>query len=812
LKRPILIFLFGFFSVFRVQVSLAQTPGISGVVSDQQNLAIVNATVVLEGKSIQTTTDSTGFFQLMVRSPGRHMIVVFSPGKKVFRRAVEVGAAPIALSIVLENLEAELEEVIVRGDTVSSFGRISLRQVEQFGIYAGKKSEVIVLQDVTANKSTNNARQIFARATGLNIWESDAAGLQLGIGGRGLNPNRTSNFNTRQNGYDIAADALGYPESYYTPPMEAIDKIDLVRGAASLQYGTQFGGMLNFRFKKGASDRPLEITARQTIGSWNFLNSFTSAGGTLKKGTINYYTFFQYRQGDGWRPNSEFSALNGFGSVQWRIHPDIELQLDVTRHTYEAKQAGGLTDRQFSINPRQSVRGRNWFAVDWNLAALLLTWEISARSKVNTRLFGLHAQRLALGNLERINVADLGGNRTLMDGRFRNTGMESRFLQRYTLGNQEQTLIAGVRWYRSASSAVQGDASDGAGVDFRFLHPDNPENSGYDFPNRNTAVFAEHLFRLSDRLTVTPGVRYEWIQTSADGFYKQRVFDNAGNLIVERRVDESISRNRDFVLLGIGLAYDFTTNTAFYANFSQNYRAITFTDLRVANPNFSVDENIRDERGFTADAGIRGGKSAGFVWEATLFHMLYRDRIGQVLRSDRAPLYLDYRLRTNVADARNTGLEVFGEWNILQKPAFIATGTRFTIFMNAAYIDARYFNSPDASIRGNNVEMVAPVLIRTGSSFQYRRLKGSVQVSHTARHFSDATNAVRTAAAVEGEIPAYTVADLSLSYFWKRVGFEASFNNITDARYFTRRAEAYPGPGIIPADARSVYLTMQFIL
>ena len=28
-------------------------------------------------------------------------------------------------------------------------------------------------------------------------------GLQLNIGGRGLDPNRTSNFNTRQNGYDI---------------------------------------------------------------------------------------------------------------------------------------------------------------------------------------------------------------------------------------------------------------------------------------------------------------------------------------------------------------------------------------------------------------------------------------------------------------------------------------------------------------------------------------------------------------------------------------------------------------------------------
>ncbi len=71
------------------------------------------------------------------------------------------------------------------------------------------------MKDITANTATNNSRQIYSKIAGLNIFESDGgAGLQLSIGGRGLDPNRTSNFNTRQNGYDISADALGYPESY----------------------------------------------------------------------------------------------------------------------------------------------------------------------------------------------------------------------------------------------------------------------------------------------------------------------------------------------------------------------------------------------------------------------------------------------------------------------------------------------------------------------------------------------------------------------------------------------------------------------
>ena len=78
-----------------------------------------------------------------------------------------------------------------------------------------KRSDLLDLS--MANLASNNARQIYNQIPGLNIYQNDDAGLQLNIGGRGLNPNRTSNFNTRQNGYDISADALGYPESYYTP-------------------------------------------------------------------------------------------------------------------------------------------------------------------------------------------------------------------------------------------------------------------------------------------------------------------------------------------------------------------------------------------------------------------------------------------------------------------------------------------------------------------------------------------------------------------------------------------------------------------
>ena len=124
-----------------------------------------------------------------------------------------------------------------------------------------------------ANKASNNARQAFAKIPSLNIWESDNAGLQLDIGGRGLSPRRSANFNTRQNGYDISADALGYPESYYVPPQQAVKQIEVVRGAGALQYGSQFGGLVNFKLKQGSKEKAFNLETENTYGAFNFINT-----------------------------------------------------------------------------------------------------------------------------------------------------------------------------------------------------------------------------------------------------------------------------------------------------------------------------------------------------------------------------------------------------------------------------------------------------------------------------------------------------------------------------------------------------------
>lgn len=705
-----------------------------------------------------------------------------------------------------------LDTVLVKQGDQKHTGFTRLRDVEGTAIYAGKKTEVVDMKDVVGNKATNNSRQIYSKVAGLNIWENDGAGIQLAIGGRGLSPNRVSNFNTRQNGYDMSADALGYPESYYTPPSEAVDRIEIVRGAASLQYGTQFGGMINFRMNRGDT-AAFNATARVTGGSWNFLNTSASVGGTVSK--LNYYAFYQHKQGDGWRPNSEFNSNTAYTSATYNFSDRISMTLQYTYMNYLEHQPGGLTDADFAKDPHQSIRARNWFKVNWNLGAATLDYRISNRLHFDTRFFGLLAQRDALGLLTFINRIDDGSDRNLYRDHYRNWGNESRLLYQYPLGKLTSTALVGMRYYEGHTHREQGFGNDGAGGakgDFRFtptLPADSLKYSDYTFPNHNTALFAENIFRITPRLSITPGVRFENIVTRAQGNYTNVVFDLSGNPINPQRITDNKMNKRHFLLGGIGAAYNLPGEMQVYANVSQNYKAINFNDLRTLNPNLRVDSNLQDEKGYSADLGIR--KNAGILnFDVSVFMIKYDNKIGSILSVDNSN-FIIYNLRTNVAQSRHYGVETYAEADIWQWLKGAQTRTSVLLFSNFSLISAKYRNSKDPSIEGRRVEFVPNVVFKTGLTVRRRTWTAAYQFSYTGKQYTDATNAKFTDNAIDGIVPAYSIMDLSGEYYFnKHFTLSASINNLANQHYFTRRADSYPGPGIVPADARSFYATLQY--
>jgi len=791
-------------AVFACSTAFAQQLQISGVIKNG-DAPINGVTITLLPAGLKTTSNAEGYFVFTVLTAGNYEVVATFLGAETYRKKVNLDSKNINLKINIDNHESrQLSEVTVQ-DTAFRQASGNLKQVEGTAIYAGKKTEVINIANLNVNLATNNARQIYSRAAGINIIEYDGGGLQLGIGGRGLNPSRVSNFNTRQNGYDISADALGYPESYYTPTTEAVDRIEIIRGAASLQYGTQFGGMINFLMKKGPANKPFEITSRQTAGSFGFFNTFNSIGGTVKK--LNYYAYYQYKRGDGWRPNSGFNQHGAYIHLDYALTDRLKVTAEYTYMDYLAQLPGGLTDADFAADAHQSVRERNWFKVNWNLAALTFDYRLGDNTRLNWRSYHLDAGRTALGILDYIDRPDPGGPRDMLKDHYSNYGSELRLLHQYKLGGtQTNSLLTGVRVYKGKTLRSQGAADAGSGPVFDYTGA-FPSSSQYAFPGTNVAVFTENIFQLTDKWSVTPGARFEFISTKADGYYTTRSSPYPDFYYIQN--PENKTNNRSFVFFGVGTSYKPTAGIELYANISQNYRSVNFNDIRVLNRNARVDSLLTDERGYTADGGIRGTINSFMRYDVSVFYLKYNKRIGSV--NVKSPDGLEtYRLRENIGDSRNIGLESLIEADILKAVTQGTSKYKLSVYTNFALIDAKYINSRDASVRpGNKVEFVPPLLFRTGLSFGNKRFDVSYQFSYVGKQYSDATNAEFSPRAVDGVVPSYKVMDLSASYNWKWFTLSGSVNNLANEKYFTRRADGYPGPGILPSDPRGYYMTLQ---
>ena len=341
---------------------------VSGYVLDEETNLPINNVAIYDNNSDQIYySDSDGYFEF-IKNKNTVEIVFFIEGYILLSKQLDEDN--VNLDIKLSSRVEQLNEVVVRANKKKIFQIRRMKDFEETSVFAGKKNEVILLELSMANLASNNARQIYNQIPGLNIYQNDDAGLQLNIGGRGLDPNRTSNFNTRQNGYDISADALGYPESYYTPPAEGLSEIQILRGAASLQYGTQFGGLINFIMKRPNLDKKLELITRNTIGSNNLFTNFTSLSSKGEK--LNYYGYINYKKGDGFRINSNFESINTFQFLEYNFNDSTSLSSEITYLNYLAQQAGGLSDQMFKEDPYQSNRSRNWFEVDWLLYLSLI--------------------------------------------------------------------------------------------------------------------------------------------------------------------------------------------------------------------------------------------------------------------------------------------------------------------------------------------------------------------------------------------------------------------------------------------------------
>lgn len=695
-----------------------------------------------------------------------------------------------------------------------------LPEIVGTNIYAGKKSALIVLDNVQGNTVTNTMRQVMAKVPGIFVWENESSGLQINIAARGLSPNRSWEFNVRQNGYDISADPYGYPEAYYNPQLQSVQRIEVVRGHGALQYGPQIGGMINYILKNGSEfTKPFQFETFQTLGSNGLFNSYNAVGGNIKK--LHYYAFFDHRNANGWRANNEYSSNTGSGTVTYHINDKFSVTTEFTRWHALSQQPGGLTDEQFNLDPRQSVRSRNWFDLTWQTIALSADYKINLNQRINVKYFNIYGDRNSVGYFPSagITVPDAinpstgqYNNRTVDIDNYRNQGIEARYLLSYQTGRLGHNLSAGARLYQGNTYRFRGGKGT-TGTDYD-ISVEGIYSSDIDYRSKNVAFFVENLFSITEKFLVIPGLRYEYLFAEAGGYSG---LSNGNPVYLQDQ-----QRNRGFVIVGVGLEYTLTNQTKLYANATQSYRPVQFADLTTPPTTDAIDPNLTDAKGLNIDFGYRGSVKNYLIFDVSAFHLTYDNRVGTIKQQSEDGSF--YNLRTNVGSSTAYGIEAFGELNITKALGYQSKIGEISVFGSYAYNDARYDNFKVITVVNNalsetnykdkKVEYAPENILRTGLSYLVKGVTVMVQYSFTDQVFTDANNTLEpTSNAQNGLVPSYSILDATVGYRHKSgLSLKAGVNNMLNETYFTRRAAGYPGPGILPGDGRTYFATLGFIL
>lgn len=664
-------------------------------------------------------------------------------------------------------------------------------------------NEIVKLPKQMAPVGDKNARQMLARIPGVMVYDMDGTGNQVNVSVRGLDPHRSWEFNIRQNGVLINSDLYGYPASHYNPPMEAISEVQLIHGTSALQYGAEFGGLINYVLKPGDTSKVFSGEFIQSVGTWNTLSSYLSAGG--KKGKWQYFGYGQFRKSDGYRDTAEGKTHASHAEVKFQPNNKWLVKAEISNSEYAFRLPGPLSDLQFAENPRQASRSRNYFSPNIWVPAISIFHQPNANTKYSLVLSGVYGTRKSVqfeGTADKLDtissVTGLFAHRMVDIDLFHSKTAELRALKRYRISGYRNDLSVGIRGFSNRlHRQQQGVGSVGSDMDFGI---NDSLGFGRDlwYLSNSIAVSAENLVQLNSRLQVSVGLRYELGSTKIPGTLKYYDSVPIPNVI-----------SHQVPMAGINGAY-LLRRAKIHGGISSAYRPVVFKDVIPNSTLEVVAAGLKDVKGYNAEIGISGdvGKRKVGVYRFTVYRMRTLNRMGSMMDSVNAKYMI---VKKNFGDATTHGAEIYLQWDLIQNQhfgmqLFSSTGLQFAQYTRGIIgVSGKNFD-----VTGNRVEGIPRYIQRFGWVNRYGNWQLQVLYHIVGWQYSDPLNTVVAAEnGSKGKVPGYNLLDAGMSWKYnEKLTFQLNASNIFNVSYYSKRPTMYPGPGIWPSDGRSFQLSL----
>jgi Fe(3+) dicitrate transport protein len=729
----------------------------------------------------------------------------------------------LSLAITDVTDATEAESVIVKGSfDIFPVEYPALPPVEGTRINAGKKTSFVKPEEFPVFPN-NDYRDVMATTPGIIVSEEPSSPI-INFGYRGLNSQRSEFMQVLKGGVSIKNEQFGFPESHYTPILDAVERIEFIRAGAALQFGPQPGGALNFVMKMPRQGAPFHFTTRNVFGSDEYYRNYTAIDGTV--GALGYYLYYDHRQIEGFREaNSDYDLNAGSGRLVWDVTDDSRFILTLDAYDEEHGEPGGLRRRE-AVNPPNSVfyeddrnassRFFDRFELKRYYATLEYQKMFSERTRLDVKAFG--------GYLSRYSHRQRGGGfGTLPSGPDAETdsvqlredyteGVDARLRHDYSLLGDVSTFAGGAYFYHALQDR-RDERGSTPGAESGMLRNLNTGETW------DGAIFAENRFHFG-RLSIVPGMRLE--------FLDQNVAEDFNLAKSHAEPPEPLASHSDFSfvpLFGLGLGYVLIEgeHTAaptppiaggkgieteknpiassvtlaappraeLYGTVSQAYRPRTYGELVPTGTSTIVNGDLKEGDSLQFELGLRGKPLPYLNFDVGGFYFTFDDQVGDIILPN------GFTSTGNVGDARYIGFEGAAELDVL---AMINGGApspygNLLLYGNVTVLDAEFTSGPNS---GNTPAYAPDYQLKTGGIYRYKDIvKIGLIGTVVDDEFGDDGDSF------EGFIPTYNVWDLTAEVkFWNgRVGAFAGIRNLFDEDYWGEVREE----GIVPAYRRNYY-------
>jgi Fe(3+) dicitrate transport protein len=673
----------------------------------------------------------------------------------------------VAISAVAQDALKTLDTMVVTAESESDETNQQgwLPDVSGAAIFAGKKTAVIDL-DAQARIVGNNYRQALSQTPSLLLAEESSPLVSIGY--RGLNPHRAQFTQMLRDGIPIHADQFGYPEAYYTPPLDTVDRIEFLHGGAALQHGPQPGGALNYITHRPRTDKPFSLRTQHIVGSDDLYSTFSSADGTVDK--LGYYLYFNHRESEGFRSaNSDYDLNNGAIKLLYSLDNGGKIIFNADTYEENHGEPGGLSIADFNSGSLKATRLNDEFSLDRDSVSLTYEVEPTPDSFFTASAwwtdYTRYSKRQQGGGF---GTPATGGTNQIEDQNFETLGLDARY--RLNWGSQAQhTLSTGVQIYHVDSPRTDELGSSPSASSGKLVRSSDREVL-------YLPVFVENRFAFG-KFSVTPGLRVENFSQDVN----TRFIDPA-------RATRTRDEDGSILLGGLGMEYEDTENSAFYANISQGYRPVIFTEAVPTGGGQVVPDDLEEGKSIEYELGYRTRACEWLTLDASAFLLSFKDQIGTLGNTT-----------ANVGDSIHKGIDLSASTDLLRDIAGTEQYGALEWYVNGTLLDAEFTSGPSD---GKTPQYAPDFILRTGLNYNYQdKLKVTFGGSLLDDHFANDSNDAQYA------VPAYMVWDLTAEYkIHENVRLIGGINNLFDESYYAR----VRNDGVDPGNGRNYYIGASF--